>query len=232
MTDILSGCTVRAAIQNDPLTSNERPQGPLWIPTAQVERMMRECRASEFDTVGVDRKTLEGLLHDSLLWRQKRAAQQRGSHETSECSYESEDGDTLTYETSCGNVFRLDPMLELYEFCPYCGKRVTQKSNAVRDSIAPNKQCPKCKGFFWLDKFDDHDCRPLKASERLPPGTKVRLTGPLFPGSPRTGWVIENVDEPRELKYRVRHPSGSLCDVLAECVVVDEAPPSNGNPQA
>jgi DNA-directed RNA polymerase subunit RPC12/RpoP len=44
------------------------------------------------------------------------------------CVYESESGDTLTYETGCGNVFRLDPVLELYEFCPYCGKRVALKA--------------------------------------------------------------------------------------------------------
>ncbi len=67
--------------------SNERPQGPLWIPTAQVERMMRECRESEFDTVGVDRKTLEGLLYDSLLWRQERAAQQTTPVETNACAH-------------------------------------------------------------------------------------------------------------------------------------------------
>lgn len=65
--------------------SNE--QGPLWIPTLQVERMMRECKESKFDTVGVDRKTLEGLLHDSLLWRAERAALSQvtppSAHETS-----------------------------------------------------------------------------------------------------------------------------------------------------
>lgn len=65
-----------------PAASNERAQGPLWIPTAQVERMMRECRENPFDTVGVDRKTLEGLLHDSLLWRQERAARQIRHPET------------------------------------------------------------------------------------------------------------------------------------------------------
>lgn len=49
--------------------------------------------------------------------------------ETSACLYESQDGDTLTYETTCGNIFRLDPVLDLYEFCPYCGKRVTVKAS-------------------------------------------------------------------------------------------------------
>lgn len=68
--------------ENQPKQANAgRPskdvvQGPLWIPTPQVERMMRECRESKFDTIGVDRKSLEGLLHDSLLWRQERAARQ------------------------------------------------------------------------------------------------------------------------------------------------------------
>lgn len=58
----------------DPASNGEVK--PLWIPTVAVERMMRECKESKFDTVGVDRKTLEGLLYDSLLWRQERAARQ------------------------------------------------------------------------------------------------------------------------------------------------------------
>ena len=40
-----------------------------------------------------------------------------------------------------------------------------EETSAIRDSIAPNKQCPKCKRFFWVDKFDDHDCRPEEPSE-------------------------------------------------------------------
>lgn len=67
-------------------TSKDVVQGPLWIPTPQVERMMRECRESKFDTIGVDRKSLEGLLHDSLLWRQERAARQIKPVETSGAS--------------------------------------------------------------------------------------------------------------------------------------------------
>lgn len=39
----------------------------------------------------------------------------------------------------------------------------------VRDSIAPNKRCPKCQRFFWLDQFDGHDCKPLKAAPRRLP---------------------------------------------------------------
>jgi hypothetical protein len=64
------------------MSSNEEVK-PLWVPTLQVERMMRECKESKFDTVGVDRKTLEGLLYDSLLWRQERAARQIKPVETS-----------------------------------------------------------------------------------------------------------------------------------------------------
>jgi hypothetical protein len=56
-------------------TSNKRPQGPLWTPTREVERMMRNVQANEDETMVVNRKVLEGLLYDSLLWRQERAAQ-------------------------------------------------------------------------------------------------------------------------------------------------------------
>lgn len=50
--------------------------------------------------------------------------------------------------------------------CVECGaeKGSVHETKAVRDSIAPNKQCPKCQRFFWLDKFDGHDCRPQKSS--------------------------------------------------------------------
>lgn len=34
--------------------------------------------------------------------------------------------------------------------------------SATRDSIAPNKQCPICKCFFWLDKFDGHVCNAVR----------------------------------------------------------------------
>lgn len=40
------------------------------------------------------------------------------------CVYTYEPGDTLNYDTGCGHQFRLDSELELYEFCPYCGKPV------------------------------------------------------------------------------------------------------------
>jgi hypothetical protein len=51
----------------------------------------------------------------------------------------------------------------------------------------------------------------------LAPGTEVVLvgTGTLFA---QEGWTIESIDEPRVMKYRVRHSNGSLVDVLAECV--------------
>lgn len=53
----------------------------------------------------------------------------RTKETAAECSYEPQDGSTLTYETGCGNVFNLDPMLELYEFCPYCGRRAAVNGN-------------------------------------------------------------------------------------------------------
>lgn len=66
----------------DTLTSKERTEGPLWTPTTVVERMFRECGLSLAETFTLDIKILEGLLYDSLLWRQERAAQQRGSSDT------------------------------------------------------------------------------------------------------------------------------------------------------
>lgn len=94
------------------------------------------------------------------------------------------------------------------------------KAHPAKQGHASEDDCPVCKLIveLQLEEMNAHET----GCSRLPTGTKVRLTGPLFPGSPRTGWEIENIDEPRDLKYRVRHPNGSLCDVLAECVVVDE----------
>lgn len=57
------------------MTSKDVAQGPWWTPTAEVERMMRECQSSLSDTWTLDIKVLEGLLHDSLLWRQDRLRQ-------------------------------------------------------------------------------------------------------------------------------------------------------------
>ena len=57
-------------------------QGPWWIPTLEVERMMRDCKARKTETLLINRRDLEGLLHDSLLWRQDRAAQQNSANET------------------------------------------------------------------------------------------------------------------------------------------------------
>lgn len=68
-----------------PLASNTSP-GPLWLPTAQVERMMRECKAKTTETVQIRRDELEGLLHDSLLWRQERSERSQSPSETSERS--------------------------------------------------------------------------------------------------------------------------------------------------
>lgn len=54
------------------LTSKDVAQGPWWTPTVEVERLMRECKANLTSTVAISRDKLEGLLHDSLLWRQDR----------------------------------------------------------------------------------------------------------------------------------------------------------------
>lgn len=43
------------------------------------------------------------------------------------CIYEYEPDDTLYFETGCGKQFVLDAMLELYEFCPYCGKPIEER---------------------------------------------------------------------------------------------------------
>lgn len=56
---------------------------------------------------------------------------------------------------------------------------------------------------------------------RLPHGTSVTLVLPGFQTMPREGWSIENIDEPRPLKYRIRHPNGSLLDVLPECIALN-----------
>lgn len=63
-------------------SSKERPQGPVWTPTLEVERMMRNVQANEDETMVVNRKVFEGLLYDSLVWRQERAAQKPPAHET------------------------------------------------------------------------------------------------------------------------------------------------------
>jgi hypothetical protein len=52
----------------------------------------------------------------------------------------------------------------------------------------------------------------------LSAGTAVTLLEPFFSETPRDGWVIENIDEPRPKKYRIRHQNGSLLDVLPECI--------------
>lgn len=36
--------------------SSKENNGPLWTPTVQVERLMRECQAKDTNTVLVDRK--------------------------------------------------------------------------------------------------------------------------------------------------------------------------------
>jgi hypothetical protein len=57
-----------------PDETTEQP-GPWWTPTLEVERMMRQVKDSGSGTIEIERKVLEGLLHDSLLWRQDRIKQ-------------------------------------------------------------------------------------------------------------------------------------------------------------
>lgn len=56
-------------------TSKDVAQGPWWTPTVQVERLMLRCKDAKTATVEISAKVLEGLLHDSLLWRQDRLQQ-------------------------------------------------------------------------------------------------------------------------------------------------------------
>jgi hypothetical protein len=115
-------------------------------------------------------------------------------------------------------------------------------------ALQPDGRCPACRptesplpmGYmrettYWnsLTKSRYDICGPtdegafpvyrelrsaVEPTAQLSPGTEVTLTGPLFPGQSSDGWVIENIDEPRELRYRVRHPNGSLVDVPADRV--------------
>ena len=72
-----------------------------------------------------------------------------------------------------------------------------------------------------LQALDIHAQETLPVAERLTVGTKVRLTGPLFPGSPRTGWKIKTQPDART-HFLVSHPSGGCISVPAEFIVVDE----------
>jgi len=53
------------------------------------------------------------------------------------CVYTHEPDDTLTFETGCGEQFRLDAMLELYDFCPYCGKPIEQRESEGEPATPP-----------------------------------------------------------------------------------------------
>lgn len=57
----------------DPPADPER-QGPMWIPLADINRMMTRCKESTAEKLDVHRLVLEGLLYDSLLWRKDRVA--------------------------------------------------------------------------------------------------------------------------------------------------------------
>lgn len=71
-----------------------------------------------------------------------------------------------------------------------------------------------------------HKVTGNETPERLPAGTEVTLLGGIWPGTPRDGWIVENIDQPRPLRYRIRHPNGSLVDVLPECITqkADDGP--------
>lgn len=63
------------ASQHVEAPSSNQETGPLWTPTLEVERMMREVKETKTITTQISTKVLEGLLHDSLLWRQDRLKQ-------------------------------------------------------------------------------------------------------------------------------------------------------------
>lgn len=46
--------------------------------------------------------------------------------------------------------------------------RTSKKANPVMDSIAPNKHCPVCDRWLWVDKFDGHKCVPVPSTDMLP----------------------------------------------------------------
>lgn len=115
-------------------------------------------------------------------------------------------------------------------------KTVTALLMAARSSLR-QARCPECSrngmqggsGCNWCREraalMDGILSLPdeTKATQygRFSQGTKVLLLGSLLPGMPNDGWVVENIDEPRPLKYRIRHANGSLIDVLPELIALD-----------
>jgi hypothetical protein len=54
------------------IQESEAKAGPLWTPTLEVQRLFRECQRCTDTTMRLNRRVLEGLLYDSLLWRESR----------------------------------------------------------------------------------------------------------------------------------------------------------------
>lgn len=129
-----------------------------WIghPACPAQSVQDDLRAGADEIERLNAKIAS--LDDVIDYWKCRAGDVTAS-EPSECSYESEDGDTLTYDTGCGNIFRLDPMLELYEFCPYCGKRVAVKSEERPCTCHPDDNPPRpCPRKYALS-----ECRKAAA---------------------------------------------------------------------
>lgn len=95
----------------------------------------------------------------------------------------------------------------------------------IRASCAAAKDDPT--EFFLSVRIICEELQARRAGfetvEPLPPGTEVVITGGLWAGCPRDGWVIETRDFPRPLMYRIRHPNGSLIDVLPECIALSSS---------
>ena len=64
------------------------------------------------------------------------------------CEWHLDDGEANAWESSCGDVFFFengDPSLNGFKFCPYCGKRLTQRAaDADTESVEE-----------WVDGHDD-----------------------------------------------------------------------------
>lgn len=65
-----------------PSTNEEKT---LWVPTAQVERMMRECLETDSFQIEVGIEVMKGLLADVLTWRKERLLHKPSTHAPSGC---------------------------------------------------------------------------------------------------------------------------------------------------
>lgn len=59
-----------------------------------------------------------------------------------------------------------------------------------------------------------------ETTPELAPGTKVTMLYSVL-GTPVDGWEINGTDAPRERRYQLKHPNGSLIDVARESFVVN-----------